>query len=139
MAFTADDQQAVHVRFSQKQKRHATRVVAQPDGHSRIELEEQAAVDLTQVTYRNASKKGKISRQLTAAGAVHATVTCPKTKREKNKNKLCYRHERQRKSTKFTRPRISEIGNPEKGELKNEALRRRRLQVVVGWWWPRNT
>ena len=77
MAFTADDQQAVHVRFSQKQKRHATRVVAQPDGHSRIELEEQAAVDLTQVTYRNASKKGKISRQLTAAGAVHATVTCP--------------------------------------------------------------
>ena len=83
MAFTADDQQAVHVRFSQKQKRHATRVVAQPNGHSRIELEEQAAVDLTQVTYRNASKKGKISRQLTAAGAVHATVTCPKTKREK--------------------------------------------------------
>ena len=85
MAFTADDQQAVHVRFSQKQKRHAKRVVAQPEGHSRIELEEQAAVDLTQVTYRNASKKGKISRQLTAAGAVHATVTCPKTKREKNK------------------------------------------------------
>ena len=83
MAFTADDQQAVHVRFSQKQKRHAKRVVAQPEGHSRIELEEQAAVDLTQVTYRNASKKGKISRQLTAAGAVHATVTCPKTKREK--------------------------------------------------------
>ena len=77
MAFTADDQQAVHVRFSQKQKRHAKRVVAQPEGHSRIELEEQAAVDLTQVTYRNASKKGKISRQLTAAGAVHATVTCP--------------------------------------------------------------
>ena len=84
MAFTADDQQAVHVRFSQKQKRHAKRVVAQPEGHSRIELEEQAAVDLTQVTYRNASKKGKISRQLTAAGAVHATVTCPKTKREKS-------------------------------------------------------
>ena len=77
MAFTADDQQAVHVRFSQKQKRHAKRVVAQPEGHSRIELEEQAAVDLTQVTYRNASKKGKISRQLTAAGAVNATVTCP--------------------------------------------------------------
>ena len=77
MTFTPDDQQAVHVRFLQKQWRHAKRVVAQPDGHSRIEHEEQAAVDLTQVTFRNASKKGKISRQLTAAGAVHATVTCP--------------------------------------------------------------
>ena len=108
MAFTADDQQAVHVRFSQKQKRRAKRVVAQPEGHSRIELEEQAAVDLTQVTYRNASKKGKISRQLTAAGAVHATVTCPKTE------KKCHRRDSQRKSMKFTRPKVSEIGNPRK-------------------------
>ena len=84
MAFTADDQQAVHVRFSQKQRRHANRAVAQPDGHSRIKLEEQAAVDLTQVTLRNASKMEKISRQLTATGAVHVTVTCPKTTRKKS-------------------------------------------------------
>ena len=57
--FTADDQHAPHVRNSQKQKRHAKRNVAQPAGKLRIELEEQAAVDLTQVTLENASEKGK--------------------------------------------------------------------------------
>ena len=39
----------------------------------------------------------------------------------RQRKRKCYRQESQRKSTKFTRPRISEIGNPEKGELKNEA------------------
>ena len=70
MAFTADDQQAVHVRFSQKQKRHATRVVAQPDGHSRIELEEQAAVDLTQVTLETLRKKENLK-------TTNSPVGCP--------------------------------------------------------------
>ena len=70
MAFTADDQQAVHVRFSQKQKRHAKRVVAQPEGHSRIELEEQAAVDLTQVTLETLQKKENLK-------TTNSPVGCP--------------------------------------------------------------
>ena len=70
MAFTADDQQAVHVRFSQKQKRHAKRVVAQPEGHPRIELEEQAAVDLTQVTLETLQKKENLK-------TTNSPVGCP--------------------------------------------------------------